>query len=205
MKYFLLLLSALSFCLNAEESDYAKLNVFLAKMDELSASFVQHTFDGKGALLQTQKGRLKLKRPNQFRWESEQPYEQLLVSNGKTLWQYDADLEQVTMQPLNTKLSATPALLLSGNIAQVENEYDLYAEVLQDETHFVLIPKQVDALFDRLRLEFDAQKKLMRMVIQDEVGQKTIIRLADASFKKSISEQDFEFIVPKGVDVIRSE
>ncbi len=205
MKIIVLLLSVLSVNALAQVSDYQKLDGFLKKMNVVSAAFVQHTFDGKGALLQTQKGKLKLKRPNQFRWESEEPYEQLLISNGKTLWQFDADLEQVTIQPLNTELSATPALLLSGNIAQVENEYDVYAETMQDETHFVLIPKQVDALFDRLRLEFDDANKLARMVIQDEVGQKTIIRLSNVQLDQAIAAAEFEFTVPAGVDVIQSK
>ncbi len=205
MKIIVLLLSVLSVNAFAQVSDYQKLDGFLKKMNVVSASFVQHTFDGKGALLQTQKGKLKLKRPNQFRWESEEPYEQLLISNGKTLWQFDADLEQVAIQPLNTELSATPALLLSGNIAQVENEYDVYAETMQDETHFVLIPKQVDALFDRLRLEFDNTNKLARMVIQDEVGQKTIIRLSNVQLDQTIAAAEFEFTVPAGVDVIQSK
>ena len=185
--------------------DYLQLSAYLKKLNGVSAKFVQHTFDGKGTVLQTQKGLMKLKFPNMFRWQSTEPYEQLLISNGKTLWQFDQDLEQVTIQKLDQRLSATPALLLSGSHKDVAKEYDVYAEKLQDEHHFVLIPKSKDVLFDRLRFEFIEAGLLNRMIIKDETGQKTIIRILDSEYDKTLSAKDFEFNVPDGIDVIQSE
>lgn len=188
----------------ASSPEYDRLSQKLSNLDDVKAGFVQHTFDGKGALLQTQQGQLSLKRPNKFLWKSEEPYAQLLVSNGVMLWQYDADLEQVTEQKLNQKLSATPALLLSGDTKKISQEYDIYSETLQDEEHFVLIPKQQDVLFDRLRLEFNSNGLLNRMVIKDEVGQKTIIRLQNVQTNQNLSDEVFNFKIPSGVDVIRN-
>lgn len=184
--------------------DSKLLSSYLGGVNNLTANFVQHTHDGNQSLLQTQKGRLSLTRPNKFKWESDAPYEQILVSNGQTLWQYDPDLEQVTVQKLDNRLSSTPVLLLSGNSKYVSKEYDVYSEVLQDETHFVLIPKRNDALFDRLRLEFNAEKLLRRMVIKDEVGQKTVITLSNSKQLKSIDSSVYEFVAPEGTDIIQS-
>lgn len=205
MKYFNFLWLFICLTAFAQNPEYQNLSSNLKRLDNIQAEFVQHTFDGKGALLQTQAGSLALKHPNKFRWSSKEPYAQLLISNGETLWQYDEDLEQVTVQALNKKLSATPALLLSGDTGQIANEYDIYSEKLQDEEHFVLIPKQVDVLFDRLRLEFNAEHLLTRMIIQDEVGQKTIIRFQNIKSKKTLSDADFVFDIPAGIDVIRNE
>ena len=197
------LFSCSAYASNAPE--YTQLSGFLKKLDGLSAQFVQHTFDGKGVVLQTQKGLVKLKFPNMFRWHSTEPYEQLLVSNGKTLWQFDQDLEQVTIQKLDQRLSATPALLLSGSHKDIAKEYDVYAEKMQAEHHFVLIPKSKDVLFDRLRFEFLANGELNRMVIKDETGQKTIIRFLSSKYESSLAAKEFEFEVPDGIDVIQSE
>ena len=197
------LFSCSAYASNAPE--YSQLSGFLKKLDGLSAQFVQHTFDGKGVVLQTQKGLVKLKFPNMFRWQSTEPYEQLLVSNGKTLWQFDQDLEQVTIQKLDQRLSATPALLLSGSHKDIAKEYDVYAEKMQAEHHFVLIPKSKDVLFDRLRFEFLANGELNRMVIKDETGQKTIIRFLSSKYESSLAAKEFEFEVPDGIDVIQSE
>jgi outer membrane lipoprotein carrier protein len=194
-----------SFASEADSPDTQLLTSFLNGIDNIVAEYVQHTHDGNNSLLQTQKGRLSLTRPNKFKWESYAPYEQVLVSNGSTLWQYDPDLEQVTIQKLDNRLSSTPVLLLSGNSKDVSKEYDVYSEKLQDEYHFVLIPKRTDTLFDRLRLEFNPEKVLRRMVIKDEVGQKTVITLSGVKKLTNITPETYEFIVPEGTDIIKSQ
>ncbi len=193
-----------TFQVQAQE-DVLLLSNYLKGLNNIQAEFVQHTFDGKGTLLQTQKGSLHLKRPNKFRWKSHSPFEQLLLSNGETLWQYDEDLEQVSIQKLDQRLSVTPALLLTGSVDTISQEYNVYGEPLGDEYHFVLIPKGEDTLFDRLRLEFDGQKLLSRMIIKDEVGQKTIISLMGVQKDKNLDDAFFTFDVPPGIDVIRAQ
>jgi outer membrane lipoprotein carrier protein len=185
--------------------DAQQLAGFLASINNISANFVQHTHDGNNDLLQTQKGTLFLSRPNKFKWITQAPYEQVLVSNGETLWHYDPDLEQVTIQALDNRLSSTPVLLLSGDSNLVAKEYQVYGETLQDEQHFVLIPKRNDALFDRLRLEFAANRQLTRMVIKDETGQKTVINLSKQKTIDKIDVKTYEFIVPAGTDIIKSQ
>jgi len=185
------------------QEDLSVLSGLLGKLDGASMVFVQHTFDGSGALLQSQKGKIYLAQPDKFRWESEEPYSQLLVSDGVNLWQYDEDLEQVTTQKLDKRLSATPALLLSGDVGPLQSEYDIFSELLQDEKHFVLIPKRADALFDRLRLEF-VGNELSRMIIKDEVGQKTVLSFKQHS-RYLKNDSLFTFSAPEGVDVISAQ
>ncbi len=207
MRVFLITVSfflVATFQVQAQE-DVLRLSNYLKGLNNIQAEFVQHTFDGKGTLLQTQKGSLHLKRPNKFRWKSKSPFEQLLLSNGETLWQYDEDLEQVSIQKLNQKLSVTPALLLTGSVDTISKEYDVYGEAFDEEFHFVLIPKGEDTLFDRLRLEFDADKLLSRMIIKDEVGQKTIINLKDVQKDQNLGDAFFTFNIPSGIDVIRAQ
>ena len=68
---------------------------------------------------------LALKRPGQFRWHTDAPMEQLLVSNGKKVWLYDPDLEQVTIQELDQRLTHTPALLLSGDVSTISENFEV--------------------------------------------------------------------------------
>lgn len=184
--------------------DVAKLSDYLGDQISTTAKFEQFTYDASGQTLQTQSGELFLKRPNKFRWQSEKPFEQLLISDGAVLWQYDQDLEQASKQLLDKRISSTPALILSGNARQLQAEYDIYAEAMKDEMHFVLIPKRADALFDRLRLEFNSARQLSRMIIKDEVGQKTVIRLSDVKYS-ALQDELFEFIAPVGTDIIESQ
>lgn len=184
-------------------ADTAKLQSLLKTMSNLSADFVQHSSDAKGGRLSTMKGHLLAKAPGKFRWETTNiENQQLLVSNGETLWLYDPDLMTVTVQALDKRVEMTPALLLTGEVKEINSAYEVYSEQLQDEQHFVLIPKTVDALFDRLRLEFDKANLLQRMVIKDELGQKTMIYFSNVKTQEALNNSHFEFIPPEGVDVI---
>src|SRR5690606_35728590 len=119
----LLLIAALAFAALPAQADEEKaaqrLTELLNQAQTLTARFSQLTLDGSGSRLQETSGELALKRPGQFRWHTDAPLEQLLVSNGKQIWLYDPDLEQVTIQTLDQRLSHTPALLLSGDVSQI--------------------------------------------------------------------------------------
>lgn len=189
---------------NADEPSIQKLQQLLAGMETFEATFVQHNYDGRGSVLQTLEGSLQAKKPGKFRWQTKPPYQQLLVTDSKTLWLYDQDLEQVTVQPLDDRLVSTPALLLTGKLDELNNAYDVFGEQLQKEWNFVLTPKSKDVLFDRLRLEFTAKGKLSRMVIQDNVGQKTVLTFRDVKSNPKVQDSLFTFEIPAGVDVIQS-
>ena len=71
--------------------------------------------DKQGQVTERATGTLSISRPNRFRWDYQQPYAQTIVADGRKLWLYDPDLEQVTVRSLEQGLGATPAMLLSGS------------------------------------------------------------------------------------------
>ena len=119
----MLLLAALAcspvFAHADDEAAVKRLTGLLDRAQTLSGRFSQLTLDGSGTQLQETSGQLALKRPGLFRWHTDAPQEQLLVSNGQKVWLYDPDLMQVTIQTLDQRLTHTPALLLSGAAAGV--------------------------------------------------------------------------------------
>ncbi len=96
------------------------LDSYLEHLKTLRAEFSQMVTDGKGREVQNAQGKLVIVRPGRFRWEltpagagaSSSP--QLMVADGKNLWFYDRDLEQVSVKAATSALTATPAGLLSG-------------------------------------------------------------------------------------------
>lgn len=60
-----------------------RLTGLLNKAQTLTARFSQLTLDGSGTRLQETAGQLSLKRPGLFRWHTDAPNEQLLISNGE--------------------------------------------------------------------------------------------------------------------------
>ena len=97
-----------------------RLNKLLTNTKSMSANFTQTT---KGASSGTFKGVMSVERPNNFRWETTSPSEQLIVANGSSMWIYDKDLEQATKQGVDTQVGNTPALLLSGDPSKINSNF----------------------------------------------------------------------------------
>src|SRR3954465_10163396 len=98
----------------ADPAGQQRVERFLQGLEGLQAQFTQTLTDRAGKVTDESKGVLAIKRPNRFRWDYRDPHEQTIVADGKRVWLYDADLEQVTVRALDNTLSATPAMLLSG-------------------------------------------------------------------------------------------
>ncbi|MCQ4256399.1 outer membrane lipoprotein chaperone LolA [Stutzerimonas stutzeri] len=197
--------SALMLTLTPAQADQAdsvkRLTVLLQKAETLTGRFSQLSLDGTGTQLQETSGELALKRPGQFRWHTDEPMEQLLVSDGKKVWLYDPDLEQVTIQTLDQRLTHTPALLLSGDVSAISDNFDVSHQQAGEVVDFTLKPKAKDTLFDSLRLSFRGDV-INDMQMVDGVGQRTNILFQGIELNQPLKADLFTFEIPEGADVI---
>ncbi|WP_373186023.1 outer membrane lipoprotein chaperone LolA [Halopseudomonas sp.] len=198
-----LCLIGLPFAALAEEQGAAaeRLNTLLSRANTMTAGFSQMTLSSNGANLQEASGSLVLKRPGMFRWHTVPPAEQLLVSDGEQIWLYDPDLEQVTIQKMDKRLTHTPALLLSGDVSTLEENFDITVVESGNVSEFLLTPRVNDTLFDSLRLSF-LDGKINDMQLSDAVGQRTNILFHDVTVNQGVQQEQFTFDIPSGVDVI---
>lgn len=178
-----------------------RLTELLNQAQTLTGRFSQLTLDGSGVNLQESTGEMALKRPGQFRWHTDAPMEQLLVSDGKQVWLYDPDLEQVTIQQLDQRLTHTPALLLSGDVSKISENFDISHQETSGVVDFVLKPKARDTLFDNLRLSF-RNGVINDMQLIDSVGQRTNILFSGVRVNPPLEQKLFSFQPPPGTDVI---
>ncbi|PKM26708.1 MAG: outer membrane lipoprotein carrier protein LolA [Gammaproteobacteria bacterium HGW-Gammaproteobacteria-13] len=202
----MLLLTVLSFTSVAAVADdevaVQRLTELLNQAQTINARFSQLTLDGSGTQLQETAGQLALKRPGLFRWHTDAPMEQLLVSNGEKVWLYDPDLQQVTIQNLDQRLTHTPALLLSGDVSKIRENFDISHNEGGNVVDFILKPKSKDTLFDSLRLSF-RNKVLNDMQLIDSIGQRTNILFLNVKMNEPQDDAQFTFEIPAGADVIQ--
>ena len=78
---------------------------------------------GLKVVRQTQ-GRFVFQRPGRFIWDTQKPYEQKLIADGKQLILWDKDLNQATFRPAGQALAATPAAILFGETS-LDQHFDL--------------------------------------------------------------------------------
>jgi len=81
----------------AADDSVARIEKYLGPLKTLRADFVQVVRDREGQITSRATGTLSIARPDRFRWDYRQPYVQTIVADGRKLWLYDSDLEQVSL------------------------------------------------------------------------------------------------------------
>jgi outer membrane lipoprotein carrier protein len=176
---------------------------YLERLVTLRAEFTQQVLDATGAVREEAAGTLAIEKPGRFRWDYVNPSEQVLVSDGQTVWLYDVELEQVTVRDAVQSLSTTPAMLLSGQ-GKLGDSFVATDGGRADGLEWVqLVPKLDDTDFSRVRLGF-REAELVRMDLADRLGQTTRIRFSSIERNPKLPASLFRFVPPPGVDVVGS-
>lgn len=179
----------------------ASLHDFFKNTDAMRAQFSQVVTDTKGRKIQEVQGSMQLQRPNKFRWDYAKPYEQQIISDGKQVFLYDTDLQQVTVRELSKALGSSPAALLAGGDA-VEKSFTIKNATRKDGLNWVLaLPKDKDSGFERVLLGFK-DETLRKMELYDSFNHITMITFDDVERNPKLQESTFLFTPPKGVDVV---
>jgi len=178
-----------------------KVEGFLQGLQSLQAQFKQILTDRNGLNVEEASGTLAIRRPDRFRWDYREPNEQVIVADGSRIWLYDADLEQVTVRKLDATLSATPAMLLSGQGALQDN-FTVTQTTQEAGVFWVRMqPKRDDTDFKWVRLGFDGAT-LKFMQLADKLGQTTHLEFSQLERNPALDPSRFTFSVPPGADVI---
>jgi outer membrane lipoprotein carrier protein len=180
----------------------ARVDAYLATVNTLTANFSQVVRNRDNQVVDRASGTLSLSRPDRLRWDYQQPYLQTIVADGKQLWLYDSDLEQVTVRALEQGLGSTPAMLLSGHGKAGDAFTSLAVQQLGDWTWCRLKPKQAGSDFEQVSLAFDRKGELAAMELGDKLGQTTVIEFGALRRNRPLDQRLFRFQPPPGADVI---
>jgi chaperone LolA len=177
-----------------------RLESALAGLTGFRAAFRQTVSDARGQVIETAEGTVALARPGRFRWDYRVP-EQLIVSDGITVWFHDVGLEQVTIRSAADTMQGTPAMLLSG-------DGDLRAEFVIGDGGTAeglswsrLTSRSEDGDFRELQVGI-AVGELRRMRLLDRLGQTTTLEFEHVERNPRFENSTFSFTPPPGVDVV---
>ncbi|MDJ0928626.1 MAG: outer membrane lipoprotein chaperone LolA [Gammaproteobacteria bacterium] len=200
----LLVAAILSPAIADEAPGIDRVRAYLENVQTLRAEFTQDVIDRDFEIIESATGQLALSRPGRFRWDYLQPFERVIVADGERLWLYEADLDQVTVRPMDAGLGATPAALLTGGVDILEGFEHLGSETIDDRLWVTLGPRSDTADFASIRLGFDDQE-LTELVLSDRLGQTTRVRFAAIERDPELAPDLFSFTVPPNADVIGEE
>ncbi|PKG39023.1 outer membrane lipoprotein chaperone LolA [Psychromonas sp. Urea-02u-13] len=191
-----LCLLTLSFSANALSADAQQLKDKLAVFEQINATFTQKVSSAEGKLLNKSTGEMTISRPGKFHWQVITPEEDLIVSDGKTIWYYSPFIEQVTLINFADAITGTPFALLAG---ATKAQWADYVVTKKGNIFSVTNPKQVQAT--RFIFEFDNNNNINKFVVIEEQGQRSEFLLTHKKVLTPIDDAMFKFNIPAGVEV----
>jgi outer membrane lipoprotein carrier protein len=186
------------------ETAREQLRTFVAQVQSASGDFAQYTVGPQGQTKPAQRGKFLFMRPGRFKWDVLKPYEQQIVSNGREIYQFDPDLNQVTVRKVDQAIGASPAAILFGS-GSLEQSFEVTALPNKESLTWLRAkPRQPDAGFVHVDLGFKDGIP-HRIILLDAFGQTTHVELSALVRNPGLSTSNFDFVAPQGADVVRMQ
>ena len=178
-------------------------------IQSFSGHFVQTSYRNNTETVRRAEGLVSYKRPGKMRWLYEVPEEQLLVTNGKTLWLFDPLLENVTIQKLEKLTDGTALSFLLG-LGDLKADFNrrLISQVLLTSPDALIVelkPKKTAANLSFIQLAVNpVTYNLQKIALMDQHSNYRIIELESMSYNIAIEDNFFEFKVTPDMEVIEA-
>ena len=197
----------MAFCVSGQEVLNEIQNRY-EKTNDLEASFLQEYVGKIMQRPQRGEGKVYFKKKGMMRWDYRVP-NQKLISNGLSLWYYQADENQVVVSDVSKALKEkTPLAFLAGegDLSRDFTLLNLNETISEKEDNFVLelVPKEPNAGLSKLTLTVD--KKTYYVVqadVFDGLGNVTRTRFMDIKTNVNLPNSLFHFTIPPGAEVLK--
>jgi len=189
----------------AQQEALARLDSLLANINSLTADVVQLIVESDGGILEESNIKMLLKKPNGFYWETITPYQELIVTNGIKLWNYQPDLEQVVIEDWDVSKSELAAQLLSGKTENLDSQYIIeeLSDTNNDSQEFVLTPVDADSIYTQISINF-ITSELDLIYLNSRNGQQTVWRFDAIARNQILEDSLFDFQPPAGIEIIEN-
>jgi outer membrane lipoprotein carrier protein len=181
-----------------------QLQGFVSQVRAATGQFSQYTVGAQGQTKPAQSGQFAFQRPGQFKWDVLKPYAQQIVSDGQQLFQFDPDLNQVTVRKVDQAIGSSPAAILFGS-GSLEQSFIVTALPDQQGLSWLRAkPRNGEAGFVHVDLGF-SRGLPARIILLDAFGQSTHIELSGLVPNPTLAAEAFRFLPPSGADVVRMQ
>jgi len=157
---------------------------------------------------EVQKGNITMAKPGRMRWVFTEPVERLFVSDGKTLYMYSKDDNQVIVQPLQGQSGIGVDFLLG--LGDIRKDFEV-ASVVETEYHqagrdaLALTPKKPTGAISRMIFSVDGDSGLVQEVWTfDGMGNRTHLQFDGLTVNPELDNTQFEFTPPEGAEVLEA-
>ncbi len=151
-------------------------------------------------------GQFIFQRPGRFVWDTQKPYEQKLIMDGKQLLMWDKDLNQLTIRSANQALAASPAAILFGDVA-LDQQFDLEEVGTKTNLQWVNLkpkakPGQGDLPYTQIAIGMGSGLP-KALELTDGFGSMVLVIFNQMQINPSVDSSRFQFKPPQGAEVLR--
>ena len=153
-------------------------------------------------------GFVYVKKPGLMRWDYREPRPKHFVSDGKALYIYDPDLEQVMVDRSFSGSDLSTAVTFLWGKGKLRQEFSISfaKDADKDPDHYLLelVPHSL-ARFKKLWFKVDRKSfRVLETVVEDPGGNTNRIVFSNLSVNVGLADDAFHFELPEGVDVIEA-
>jgi outer membrane lipoprotein carrier protein len=149
-------------------------------------------------------GKLYFKRPGKMLWRYEEPKGQFVLADGKNLYFYQPEQDQVIKSPLkNAFRSDIPLSFLLG-LGNLKKDFTAILKATEDNQHVIrLEPRGELGGFSEVLVGVDRNSSDIEWIsVRDAAANLTTIRFSDMRKGVGVQESLFHFQVPDGADIV---
>lgn len=190
--------------LQAQQTPLQTLISTLAETSSIQADVEQLILSQDGRQIQALEAELVMQKPNKLYWHVTEPYEELMVSDGESLWYYEPDLEQVSIQDFPNDVENNPILLLNDDLQAIADAYEVSMGYVDEEVkQYILLPLTASSSYERFSMTFSGAD-LLQMQFESSVGQLTSFSFTNINNNAPIDPAVFSFAIPADIEIIDS-
>ena len=207
--FFSFLISHFSFLLSTAFADdldgiISKIQKTYEGIQDIQADFVQLTTSSATKETQKADGLVYFKKPGMMKWEYKSPTNDIIVSDGRTIWAYQQDIGQVMIGNASDSGASISNNFLAG-MGNLKKDFDIELEKPDNNSYVLkLNPKIPQPNIQRLYIAVDKKTSLVKQtIVFDLLGNETKVIFENLKINQSVPANIFKFKIPEGVRVVK--
>lgn len=185
----------------------AKVQLRYNAIKDFQGDFVQTYEGGVLRTKTTERGTVAIKRPGRMRFIYTKPDRKEFVSDGNRLYTYLVADKQVFVSPAPSPSDGDiPSLFLTGQSDLGRDYVATFTPLPGAAAGLVtlkLVPRKPHADYDSLGIGIDATTlQIQFLTALDKQGGRSSFSFSNLKENRRLSDKDFEFRIPRGVDVV---
>ena len=149
-------------------------------------------------------GKLSFKRPGKMLWLYDEPKGQFVVADGKHLYFYQPDQNQVIKSPLKNAFRGDIPLSFLLGLGNLKKDFNATLKASEENQHVLrLQPKGEAGGYSEILLGVSkSSSDILWVSVRDAANNLTTLRFANMRKGVGLKDSSFQVQIPKGADIV---